>query len=876
MNHILKKNNNIMIIKNLITFGFFLYLFISTSFLFAQSQDDLGLNEDFLNSLPEDTRKELIEQMEEDQASLKEVDFGAFSTLIDNDIAEEYIKQELLDHEEIIEPQLLTRDALKLFGTDFFTGFPTSFMPTSEPSLSSEYILDFGDSIIVEVYGPEQASETLLITSDGTISIPSIGKVQIAGLSLNQAQIKVSDFVKGKLTGSSASISVENIRDIQIVIVGFAKVPGIYTVSGNASVLSALKVAGGIADGGSYRNIIIKRNGQQIGTFDLYDLLIKGDSSMNVSLKAGDVILVSPSREIVAVYGGVKKPALFELKDENISDLLGYAGNSIDGRALSSITHSSLLLNSLRAKEILRKDFISTKPNGGDEIYASYASQAYRYSIKISGASSNSGIYSVDSANNFLKMSNFFSPNAYKLSVVHKSFSESSNKFFYSLHNLSNPPKLDTGDELVVLDHESIDFINSNSFKEFMLTAKVPNNISCTYFDYINDIRSSSRFALISSFFRADNQKIVKDLDAFQGLTSDASSSNQSSDLFIKAEKKPMKCIESFNDDPELLITLLRNSILVEGKSVKSGIYPISKNTAAKVIIDAVMLQRELRPDSKISLTNNLTTQLFTLASVMGKEISPGMNLSISSQDIIMGGQVKIIGEVNKPGTYFISSQDRLSSLLEQAGGYKDSAYPLGGVLIRESAKKLEKSFNDKLYNDTIRNLSSQLVQGENIPFDAVSFVLNEFKSIEPSGRVITEFNPTLLNKDVSSDLILESQDSIYIPKRSNVVYVLGEVLRPGPQSYSSSLSTKDFIEKSGGFTSSVDKSAVILVYPNGETKLIKFGIFPGNESILPGSVIYATRDFKKLNNLKLATTLAPIVSSIAISLASLNSISND
>ena len=153
---------------------------------------------------------------------------------------------------------------------------------------------------------------------------------------------------------------------------------------------------------------------------------------------------------------------------------------------------------------------------------------------------------------------------------------------------------------------------------------------------------------------------------------------------------------------------------------------------------------------------------------------------------------------------------------------------------------------------------------------------MNEFKNIEPSGRVITEFNRTLLKKDISSDLILEPADSIHIPKRSNIIYVLGEVLRPGPQSYNSSLSTKDFIKQAGGFTSSVDKSAVIVVYPNGETKLIKFGIFPGNDSILPGSVIYATRDFKKLNNLKLATTLAPIVSSIAISLASLNSISNN
>ena len=157
--------------------------------------------------------------------------------------------------------------------------------------------------------------------------------------------------------------------------------------------------------------------------------------------------------------------------------------------------------------------------------------------------------------------------------------------------------------------------------------------------------------------------------------------------------------------------------------------------------------------------------------------------------------------------------------------------------------------------------------------------MLNEFKSIEPSGRVITEFNETLLAKDVSSDLILEPGDNIVIPKRANVIYVFGEVLRPGPQSYNSKFSVLDFIKQAGGFTSSVDKSAVIVVYPNGRSKLIKFGIFSsisGNDQILPGSVIYATRDFKKLNNLKLATTLAPIVSSIAISLASLNSISKN
>ena len=438
---------------------------------------------------------------------------------------------------------------------------------------------------------------------------------------------------------------------------------------------------------------------------------------------------------------------------------------------------------------------------------------------------------------------------------------------------------LQEGDELIVFDNEHLSFLNSPVLKEFILYNKEPEHNNCSYFEYLSAIESSERFVLSKSIFEMqhnNDQSSENYSNVIEDTRLNPSTIPANNDLFSSNTLQAHQCLDIFNRDPELIIALLRSSILVEGKNLASGIYPIAKNMPAKLIIDAVMLQKEFKAGSEIAITNNLNTDYYNLSSLANITISPGMNLSVSSVDAVLGGRVKISGAVNKPGTYYISSLDRLSSIIDLAGGYKESAYPLGGVLIRESAKALEKSFNEKLYNDTIRNLSSQLVQGENIPFDAVSFVLNEFKSIEPSGRVITEFNRTLLKKDINSDLILEPADSIHIPKRSNVIYVLGEVLRPGPQSYNSSLSTKDFIKQAGGFTSSVDKSAVIVVYPNGETKLIKFGIFPGNDSILPGSVIYATRDFKKLNNLKLATTLAPIVSSIAISLASLNSISNN
>ena len=113
--------------------------------------------------------------------------------------------------------------------------------------------------------------------------------------------------------------------------------------------------------------------------------------------------------------------------------------------------------------------------------------------------------------------------------------------------------------------------------------------------------------------------------------------------------------------------------------------------------------------------------------------------------------------------------------------------------------------------------------------------------------------------------------------QRSNVVYVFGEVLNPGPQVFSTNNSINDYVKSAGGYTNLVDDASIILVYPDGKSKLVSRSIFSfSNESILPGSVIYASRDLRKLDNLRLASTLAPIVSSIAISLASLNSISND
>jgi len=885
---VLSKALNELNMRYISSYFFFLLFFalaLNIPNIYSQNSGEktLGLSEDFLNSLPEDARTELLEQLESDQKGLEDVNFGVFSTLLDENSAKKYIDQELLDHKDHIRPENITRESLKVFGSNFFSGFPTSFMPISEPSLSSDYILDKGDTLAVEVFGSVSISETSEIKNDGSISIPKMGKVSLAGLSLESAQKLASDFVSSKSAGSSITISIDAVRDIQVVLSGYVSVPGIYTVSGNSTVLSALRVAGGIADGGSYRKIIVRRAGKIINEFDLYELLLNGDSYKNINLKVGDIVFVQPSSDIVAVYGGVKNPALFEIKDESINDLIKYAGFSHNGQSISEVTFSRKQGNLLNASQIKSDLFKSTLPSGGDEIFVPYIDNIYSTAVKILGASSSPGIYSADAANIIKNSERLFSPFSYKLGVLHKEFSQQYNNYFYKMYSQNDLPNLSPGDELVIIDQLMIDYLNSKDFYDLVTNdGAIQNDISnCLATHYLDSIRDTSRFEMIKSLYLSlisSNEKLLMDEEVdIQSLNklSEQPSIPTAKGLFKKLDKPQINCINIYEKDPEIMIALLRNSILVEGKDVKSGIYPIANDTPLSSAVNSFFLSKDFLTSSRISITSKTETSTYNLSDIQSILVSPGSNISLSSIDSIESARVKISGEVLKPGIYFISPEDRLSDLIEQAGGYTKSAYPIGGALIRKSALELEKLFNEKLYNETIKNLSSSMVQGEEIPFEAVSIILNEFKSIKPSGRVITQFNTTLLEKNISSDLILENGDTIYIPKRSNTIYVFGEVLSPGPQSFNSQYSVKDFINRAGGLTTNVDKSAIILVQPNGETKLIKMGLFPRNDLILPGSVIYATRDFSKLNNLKLASTLAPIVSSIALSLASLNSINN-
>ena len=240
---------------------------------------------------------------------------------------------------------------------------------------------------------------------------------------------------------------------------------------------------------------------------------------------------------------------------------------------------------------------------------------------------------------------------------------------------------------------------------------------------------------------------------------------------------------------------------------------------------------------------------------------------------------VYLTGEVKKPGAYNISEGQTLSEILKKAGGYTDDAYEYAGVLLRESAKEMERKINTRIYNDMIKfiatsPLAKNIVSGGQ---SSLPLILSEFKNVEATGRIGAEFDISRLRNNPERDTILADGDKIHIPPYTQEIFVLGEVVAPGARLYQTNYNVNDYISESGGIGAYGDKARIIVIRPNGSANIYSKNIFFKNSSdILPGSVIYVPREIGKLDGINLAAVVAPIFSSLAISLASLNSINSN
>jgi protein involved in polysaccharide export with SLBB domain len=460
------------------------------------------LDQSFLDSMPEDIKKDLIEKNAKQGLKSKE-NYKPYLYSSKLNQAEELIKLKERLELDLIEldrrinsdDDLIIDDGLKLFGSDFFNTFQTSFMPTNEPNPGSDYYLDTGDVLNIQMVGQKDTIDDFIIDGSGSISLEDIGKVSIAGMSLGEASSLIKSKINSAYIGTDAFISLSEIRDVNVLVTGNAKNPGIYTFSGNSNILHAITAAGGVSEFGSYREINLIRNNKVIESLDVYGLLINGQYNIKKRLRSGDVVFVEARKSIVAVDGAVYRPAKYEVfDDQNLYSIIEFANGIKRTADLQNISLERVLDGALKTVPIVNKSqFKTITALDGDLIYI----REYPYrEAKISGAVMKPGTYTMsanENINDLVDKAGGYTNNAYLYGAIYinedaKKINKKANDILYQefLDNIIAVSQQNIGQNIdltpivqitkeikdsdnngrVIIDLEDEDLINSYSVKE--------------------------------------------------------------------------------------------------------------------------------------------------------------------------------------------------------------------------------------------------------------------------------------------------------------------------------------------------------------------------------------------------------------------------
>jgi len=221
-----------------------------------------------------------------------------------------------------------TGKLLPIFGSEFFANTPSTFAPISNAPVPSDYPLGPGDELMIRGWGTIDIDYRATIDRNGTISIPTIGNVPLAGVKAGDAENVIRAAVGRLYKGVTVSVTFGQLRAITVYVVGQANRPGTYTVSSLSTLVTALFASGGPNANGSMRHVQVKRAGKTVAELDLYSFIGKGDKSADIKLLDGDTIYIPPAGGFVALVGKVNSPAVYELMNtrETIESLLGFAG----------------------------------------------------------------------------------------------------------------------------------------------------------------------------------------------------------------------------------------------------------------------------------------------------------------------------------------------------------------------------------------------------------------------------------------------------------------------------------------------------------------------------------------------------------------------
>ncbi len=277
---------------------------------------------------------------------------------------------------------------LPIFGHDLFSGVPSTFAPVDRIPVTPDYVIGPGDEVLIRVWGQVDIDYRAVVDRNGAIHIPKVGTFSVAGIRYQDLEGHLKTAIGRIFRNFELNVTLGQLRSIQVFVVGNARQPGNYTVSSLSTLVNTLFASGGPSAAGSMRHIQLKRRNQIVTEFDLYDLLLKGDKSKDVTLLPGDVIYIPPIGQLVAISGSVNLPAIYEMKGKtSLDDLIALAGGLTTTAAGQKVTVERIADRKVRKvfEFSLDKDGLARELQDGDLIQVRSLSAKFDNAVTLRG-----------------------------------------------------------------------------------------------------------------------------------------------------------------------------------------------------------------------------------------------------------------------------------------------------------------------------------------------------------------------------------------------------------------------------------------------------------------------------------------------------------
>jgi protein involved in polysaccharide export with SLBB domain len=724
--------------------------------------------------------------------------------------------------------QLLVRGSLgtllPVYGDSLFRQVPSTFAPLREVNVTPDYVLGPGDQLVIRIWGQVNFNAQLTVDRSGSIYLPQVGEVHVAGLPYAQVKEHLHDALGHIYKSFDLDVQMGQLRSIQVFVVGQARRPGTYTLSSLSTLVTALFATGGPSVQGSLRDIQLRRNGQTITSFDLYDLLILGDMSKDAPLLPGDVIYIPPVGPQVAVAGDVHVPAIYELKGSTTVDqALHFAGGL---SSTASLTRASLeRLETNKNRTVLDISLegagLATPLQQADILRVLPISPQFQNTVTLRGNVAQTGRFS-------------WHPGMRLSDIIPDSQSLITRDYWERRNQLGVP-----GPEFKPEYTTNPDFY--------------PRDINGYQ---TGSAQYDSNGVPIYNGQRPANASQTQQSNGSQGYSPYSTQNNNQNSSQTSGQNNDPNCIPNASTNPQQnQFGQYTGSVATNPTNNAQNGQPCGSPTSSSLAEEEQASAGNLpRPSLSLGLPvpeidwsyaviermnpQTLTTSLVPFNpgqlvldhdAAQNLALDPGDVVTIFSQADIKVPQaqrtkfVRLEGEFKQAGIYTALPGETLPQLVARAGGFTPEAYLFGSNFTRESTRILQQlRLNDYLQNLELEIDRSTIAASASIgtvdpaATAASRSLVARFRTIRATGRVVLDIKRDATGIASLPNIQLEDGDRFVVPSKPSTVNVVGAVYDQNSFLFRNTQPVGSYLRLAGGPTKSADGGDSFVIRADG------------------------------------------------------------